>query len=136
MSRRQLATLFMLLPLAAIQSGASMAASLPNKIGQCSDTVITSITDRFGEKLSALPPRDGFDPGIVIEFGNGGRQFSYEKKTATLHSQIGDKVRMCLAMIPKNCPPGDKRGRVYKTRNLRTGEKWSLPDSLHLCGGA
>ena len=126
----------MFLALAAIHSAPIMAASLPQKIGQCADTVIISITDRFGDKLSALPPADGFDPGTVIEFGNGVRQFSYEKKTSALGSQIGDKTQVCLAAIPKHCPPGDTRGRVYKAKNLRTGETWTMPDSLHLCGGA
>jgi hypothetical protein len=41
-----------------------------------------------------------------------------------------------LAADPLPCPPGDDRGRVYKTTNLRTRETWTLPDSQYSCGGA
>ena len=51
-------------------------------------------------------------------------------------SRPGDVVRVCLVSIPRPCPPGDKRGRVYKTTNLRTHGEWTLPDSEHSCGGA
>jgi hypothetical protein len=99
-------------------------------------TSITEISDRFGKKLSPLPPEDGYDPGTAIDYANEGHQVSYSKETAILRSKIGDKVKMCLVKIPKNCPPGDDRGRVYNTKNLRTGEAWSLADSQHECGGA
>jgi hypothetical protein len=45
-------------------------------------------------------------------------------------------VRICLVSLPQNCPPGDTRGRIYKTTNLRTRQSWTLPDSEHSCGGA
>ncbi len=51
-------------------------------------------------------------------------------------SRPGDPVRICLVSIPKHCPPGDNRGRTYKTTNLRTHRAWTLPDSEHMCGGA
>jgi hypothetical protein len=38
--------------------------------------------------------------------------------------------------LPKNCPPGDNRGIIYRGRNLRTHEVWRAPDSEHACGGA
>ena len=114
----------------------SSSQNLPKRIGQCSYTSITAITDRFDQKLSPSPPTDGFDPGTKIRYANDVYQFSYEKETAIIRSAIGDKVQICLIEIPKNCPPGDSRGRVYNTKNLRTGEAWSLPDSQHSCGGA
>jgi hypothetical protein len=51
-------------------------------------------------------------------------------------SRPGDRVSMCLVSIPKDCPPGDDRGRTYKATNKRTGHTWTLPDSEHMCGGA
>jgi hypothetical protein len=114
----------------------AQSASLPQKIGQCVKTTITSITDRFGEKVSPSPSSDGFDPGTAIRFANGGGQVSYEKETAIIRSRLGDQVRMCLTQLPTDCPPGDDRGRIYNTRNLRTGEAWTLPDSQHSWGGA
>jgi len=114
----------------------SSQSGLPQKVGECVTTAITSITDRFANKLSPSPSKDGFDPGTAIKFANGGGQVSYEKETAILRSQIGDQVRMCLTEVPKDCPPGDDRGRVYNTKNMRTGEAWTLSDSQHSCGGA
>ena len=43
---------------------------------------------------------------------------------------------MCLIQIPYPCPPGDNRGRLYKTTNLRTHRSWTLRDAEHMCGGA
>jgi hypothetical protein len=45
-------------------------------------------------------------------------------------------VRFCLISIPKDCPPGDNRGRVYETTNLRTNGVWKMQDDPHVCGGA
>jgi hypothetical protein len=56
---------------------------------------------------------------------------------AAIHrSRPGDKAKVCLVSIPKNCPPNDDRGKVYRATNLRTGESWEAPDSQHSCGGA
>jgi hypothetical protein len=110
--------------------------NLPQKKGQCVETAVRNILDRFGQPLSPSLPKDGFDPGTSIRYENGGYQVSYSKETSVLRSKIGDRVRMCLVAIPKDCPPGDDRGRVYNTKNLRTGEAWTLSDSQHSCGGA
>jgi hypothetical protein len=61
---------------------------------------------------------------------------SPEWDAALVHSKVGDKVRFCLISIPKDCPPGDDRGRVYETTNLRTNGVWKMPDDPHMCGGA
>jgi hypothetical protein len=114
----------------------AQSASLPQKIGQCVNTTIMSITDRFGEKVLPSPSTSGFDPGTAVRFANGGGQVSYEKETAIIRSRVGDHVRMCLRELPRDCPRGDNRGRIYNTKNLRTGEAWTLPDSQHSCGGA
>jgi hypothetical protein len=45
-------------------------------------------------------------------------------------------VRMCLVSLPQDCPKGDERGKIYRTRNLRTKKSWKLPDAEHSCGGA
>jgi hypothetical protein len=74
--------------------------------------------------------------GSSVIFVNGGSQVSYEQETAVDASRPGDPVKMCLVSIPRHCPPGDDRGREYKTTNLRTHKSWRLPDSEHMCGGA
>lgn len=55
---------------------------------------------------------------------------------AIKNSRVGDHVLNCLVFIPKDCPKGDDRGRIYTVTNLRTLESWTLPDSQHSCGGA
>lgn len=110
----------------------SPPANLPQRIGQCVETQITKITDRFGDELKI----DGENTGSSVHLANGGFQTSYDKESALLRARVGDRVRMCLASAPQNCPPGDDRGRQYITTNLRTGEAWRLPDSQHGCGGA
>jgi hypothetical protein len=109
---------------------------LPGSVGECADTTITSITDRFGADLTPTRSKKGSDTGTIIRFSNSGVQVSPEKERAIVRSQIFDKVNMCLVTIPKDCPVGDIRGRVYKTTNLRTGESWSLPNDIRGCGGA
>ena len=105
--------------------------ALPTEIGQCVETAIASITSRFQADINA----DQND-GSAVSFENGGFQVSYEKEQSIIRSEVGDRVLMCLVSIPKDCPPGDDRGRIYTTTNQRTNESWTLPDSQHSCGGA
>jgi hypothetical protein len=107
---------------------------LPGKVGECADTTITSITDRFGADLTPPDSKKGADKGTIVRFSNSGVQVSSEKERAIARSQIFDKVNMCLVAVPKDCPAGDIRGRVYKTTNLRTGESWNLPNDVRGCG--
>ena len=107
---------------------------LPAKVGECADTTITSITDRYGADLTPGRAKKGSDTGTIIRFSNSGVQVSLEKERAIVKSQVFDKVNMCLVEIPKDCPTGDIRGRLYKTTNLRTGESWSLRNDIRSCG--
>lgn len=111
-------------------------SNLPGKVGECADTTITSITDRYGDDLTPANSRKGTDKGTIIRFSNSGVQVSLAKERAIARSQIFDKVNMCLVAVPKDCPAGDVRGRVYKTTNLRTGESWNLANDVRNCGGA
>jgi len=104
---------------------------LPTEIGQCMETTIAAITSRFQADVNADP-----NDGTAVSFDNGGYQVSYEKEQAIVNSEVGDTVMMCLVLIPQDCPPGDDRGRIYTTTNMRTQESWTLPDSQHSCGGA
>jgi hypothetical protein len=106
---------------------AALAAPLPTRVGQCGETTIKEVSYR----LEGAP-----DSGSAVVFANGGYQVSYDRHAQITRSRRGDPVRMCLVEIPRNCPRGDNRGRIYKTTNLRTGESWELPDSPHSCGGA
>lgn len=101
--------------------------ALPQKVGDCVETEVEYVGTRLTEVA---------DSGTVIEFTNGLSLVSYDQVTAAAESQEGDKVKACLEALPKNCPPGDNRGKVYRIENLRTNKSFSMPDSAHACGGA
>jgi hypothetical protein len=105
------------------------ASALPSRVGACAESTI----NRSGGRLEG---DEHFESGTGVSYANGGAQVSYEKEWGIIRSAVGDPVRICLVSIPKGCPPGDDRGKVYRTTNLRTGESWKLPDSQHMCGGA
>jgi hypothetical protein len=109
----------------------------PTKVGECAERTIAEISDQSGEKLSRKLIKKGvIDPGSYVRYTNKDTQVSYEWNAALAGSKVGDKVRFCLISIPKDCPPGDDRGRVYETTNLRTNQAWKMPDDQHMCGGA
>jgi hypothetical protein len=109
------------------------AAPLPRQVGQCSETTIRKIETRLVDGTTGKPIAGS---GSAVVFANHGYQVSYDEEPAIENSRRGDRVRICLDKLPENCPPGDARGRVYTTTNLRTGQSWTLPDSEHSCGGA
>ncbi|CAL78174.1 hypothetical protein BRADO4431 [Bradyrhizobium sp. ORS 278] len=117
-------------------AAAAVMVENPTKIGECAERTIASISTRFNEKLPSRPPRPGKDGGSFVQYTSKHTQVSYDWSAVLAHSKIGDRVRMCLVSIPKDCPPGDDRGRVYETTNLRTNESWTMPDDPHMCGGA
>lgn len=103
------------------------AAPLPQRVGACSVTTVKQVETR----LEGMP-----GSGSAISYVNGGYQVSYDTVPAIEASRPGDTVRLCLVSIPKNCPPGDARGRIYRATNLRTHGSWSAADAEHACGGA
>lgn len=107
----------------------------PTKIGSCVQGTIKSISTRFGDKL-VKPNGDDIDQGASFQATSGiyGVSYSYVPELAA--SRVGDRVLSCLTSIPKGCPKGDDRGRMYTTTNMRTQASWTLPDSQHMCGGA
>ena len=102
------------------------AEALPTEVGACSETTIEEIGYRLGDP----------DSGSAISYANGGVQVSYDAIPEIHRSRVGDTVKLCLVSVPEDCPPGDDRGKIYRTTNLRTGETWEAPDSQHSCGGA
>lgn len=103
------------------------AEPLASRIGQCSNTTVA----RTGSRLQGVP-----SSGSAVSYANGGVQVSYDLIRGIRASRPGDLVRLCLVSIPRGCPPGDNRGRIYRATNLRTGASWTAPDSQHSCGGA
>ena len=104
-----------------------LQGDLPRKVGDCVDTQVEFVGTRLTEVA---------DSGTAIEFSNGLSLVSYDQIPAAAESKVGDKVKACLEALPKNCPPGDDRGKIYRIENLRTGRSFSMPDAAHACGGA
>lgn len=103
------------------------------RVGTCVRTTISQVTQRLedGSTHRIIP-----DSGSAVQFANGLYQVSYDQVPAVNQSRRGDPVFVCLMTLPDHCPPGDVRGKLYTTTNLRTDESWTLPDSEHGCGGA
>ena len=105
----------------------------PTRPGTCAYTHVRQVTQRLEDGVThrVIP-----DSGSAVQFANGLYQVSYDQVAAVNASRRGDAVWICLMTLPQNCPPGDDRGKLYTTTNLRTEESWTLPDAAHMCGGA
>ncbi len=120
-------------PAAAAPAAKPPGQSVPTRIGACVITRVKWVGNRLEDsKTNQTVP----DSGSAVEFTDRGYQVSYDQIPAVDASRRGDRVRLCLTHLPYACPPGDNRGRVYRTTNLRTGKSWELPDAEHPCGGA
>jgi hypothetical protein len=118
---------------ALVVAAPAVAASVPRRVGACVTSTVQSIETRLVD-ASTNKPIPG--SGSAVTFANGIYQVSYDTVPAIEQSLKGDRVRICLAAVPRGCPKGDDRGKIYSTLNLRTGQRWRLPDSEHSCGGA
>jgi hypothetical protein len=101
------------------------------RVGTCVRTTISHVGQRLEDGVTRR-----VIPGSAVDFANGLGQVSYDQVPALNQSRRGDPVFVCLMRLPDHCPPGDVRGKLYTTTNLRTEESWTLPDSAHGCGGA
>ncbi|WP_374940791.1 hypothetical protein [Bradyrhizobium sp. SRS-191] len=119
-----------------VAAAAPVMVANPTKIGECAERTIASISTRMNDRLPSKQPKPGKDGGSFVAYTNKDTQVLYDWSAALARSKVGDRVRMCLVSIPKDCPPGDERGRVYESTNLRTNEAWTMPDDPHTCGGA
>ena len=106
---------------------AEPAQAQKKNVGACEQTRISAI----GSRLDGMP-----DSGTTVQYENGIYGTSYNRVPNLLRSRVGDPVVVCLLEVPKGCPPGDERGKVYGAINMRTNMKWKLADSSHMCGGA
>jgi hypothetical protein len=94
-----------------------MAQDLPTHEFTCVKTRIARLEHQLqsGSNGPFMP-----DSGSAVRFANGLYQISYDELDAVHESRVGDPVFICLVRLPQSCPPGDNRGRVYTTTNLRT----------------
>jgi hypothetical protein len=129
----QMLTKFALLVFLLCAAGPAVAGALPTRVGACVVTTVEAVETRLEDGVTHQPIAGS---GSAVRFANGGYQVSYETVPAIENSRKGDRVRMCFISRPLNCPPGDNRGKIYRTTNLRTHKSWRLRDSEHSCGGA
>jgi hypothetical protein len=104
---------------------------IPTSVGQCVNTSVAKVTYRLEADGQPI-----VGSGSAVQYTNKIYGVSYEQVSAVDNSRSGDPVTLCLVSVPMDCPPGDERGKVYEATNLRTHEKWALPDAAHMCGGA
>jgi uncharacterized protein len=113
--------------------GPDIDQPVPEKVGQCAVTIISALTTRFGEPLGGEVEAGA---GSAVEFTNGGFQVDYGANDQLLASQSGQRAVMCLMAVPRDCPKGDDRGKLFFTLNTFTQGTWVLTDTSHSCGGA
>jgi len=114
------------------RSAAAPSSPTPQKVGECVETTVSRLGTRLqGGGGSPVP-----GSGTAIVFANGIGLVSYDIVPEAEDSKAGDSVTLCLSDIPKDCPPGDDRGRTYTVSNSRTKKKFSMANSQHSCGGA
>ena len=97
----------------------AFAGALPTKVGRCTTTSIKEI----GTRLDGVP-----DSGGSVTYANGGYQVSYDPIPGLKGARKGDRVKLCLTSLPKDCPKGDDRGKTYKATDLRTHKSWEEAD--------
>ncbi|HEX4303705.1 MAG TPA: hypothetical protein VHZ78_12990 [Rhizomicrobium sp.] len=124
---KRIAALVAAMALAASGAPAFANEPVPTKVGQCVTTAVKAI----GTRLQGVA-----GSGSAIIYSDGLSQVSYDTVPGIVASKTGDKVTLCLFMLPSNCPKGDDRGKIYKATNLRTKQNWLEADSEHSCGGA
>ena len=106
---------------------------VPARVGTCAFTHVRQVGQRLEDGVTHHVIAGS---GSAVTLANGLYQVSYEEVGAVARSRRGDPVYACLMKLPTGCPPGDNRGKLYTTTNLRTDEAWVLPDAEHYCGGA
>ena len=110
-----------------------LSAPPPSQVGKCADTFIQDIGTRLRDSSTGAPIEGS---GTSVTLTNGIYLVSYDEIAPLKNSKVREKVKLCLLSIPRNCPPGDNRGRFYSLFNYRTRQTVKLPDSQHMCGGA
>lgn len=125
----------------ALTGTAVRAETPPRTIGGCSLTTV--ISKRF--RMAPSPGDPGYNPSdsplgkeVLISLKNGLGLYAGDGDTFILSTDFapGHRVTLCLLSLPKNCPPGDNRGKIYSLTDRQTRRTMKGIDSWHLCGGA
>lgn len=106
------------------------------KIGECTVSTLREKSYRLCAPDDHGVCIPGADSGTSIVLANGMYGVSYDLEKGFDRVEEGDVIVACLTGVPKDCPAGDDRGYTWDFIDHRSGTKWNLPDSEHMCGGA
>ena len=99
---------------------------------------ISQFNDSFGNTCTRLNAPAGVlrITNDAVVYDNGGVGVSYEQVPELRKAKVGDRVKLCLTSVPKDCPPDDERGKYYSAEDMDRKAGWELPNAQHMCGGA
>ena len=124
-----------------LSAGSAKAHAPTQVIGTCRFTTVES--KRF--RMAPSPGDAGYKPSdsplgkeVLISLTNGIGVYAGDGDAFILSNDFapGHSVKVCLLSVPKNCPPGDQRGKTYSLTDQQTRRSLKGIDSWHLCGGA
>ena len=125
------------------QPAQTVSSALPKKVGQCADMAIQDKVTRFegavaGEAGGEVNVQLSDELGLyLLSIAGLSESANLDKYMyATSDFAKGDKVKVCLIQLPKDCPKGDDRGKIYKVTNYKNKKSFTGVDSWHSCGGA
>jgi hypothetical protein len=104
----------------------------PRRVGDCLVTTIKEI----GHRLDGVNDSGSLVAYYLRSKGVDLFQVSNDESAVVRAWRKGDAVRVCLVSLPRDCPAGDDRGKLYRTTNLRTHTSWTEANASHSCGGA
>ncbi len=99
--------------------------------GPCLWTEVTRVGTRLtvhGEPLAGS--------GTSITFSTGLSLVEYHEVPEAEILRPRDRVRICVVSRPRDCPPGDRRGSIFRVTDPERGTTFEMPDAQHMCGGA
>lgn len=117
--------------------------NFPKTVGDCVETILMSKNTRFegvvagdtGGEVNVM-----FDNEIALyiqEIQDLPKSTNVDKYMySTSDFAEGDSMKLCLLALPKDCPKGDDRGKVYSVHSHKNNKTFTGVDAWHLCGGA
>ncbi len=116
---------------------------LPGKLNTCTELTLVTKATRFegatpgesgGEVYMQMNNDIGFFVLSVAGLPKNANSDKHMYHTADFGK--GDKLSVCLIRVPKDCPPGDDRGKEYRITNPKNQKSFTGTPDWHSCGGA
>lgn len=117
--------------------------ALPKKPGDCMDSTLLGKATRFEGAVAGQAGGEVFvqvTKDIHLYVQTVPNFPASESIDAYMYSTPdfvkGDKISLCLLELPRDCPPGDERGKIYSVTNIKNNKSFVGIDAWHICGGA